>query len=75
MLRFLLDHPGPIVWLTDPIFILRVTPAGIGLLTRLVVAAAIGAVLRFALSDRAWGHKLAGSMATGGLLVVAVLAQ
>ena len=75
VLRFLLDHPWPIVWLTALIFILGSIPTGIEWLPPIVIALMLGWVLWTARQDRSWIHRLAGTFSTVGLLVIALWAD
>lgn len=75
VVRFLMDHPWPIVWMTGLIFILGITPVGISWLIRGVVVLVFGATLCAALWDPKWRQKVAGSMAALSLLVAALFAN
>lgn len=75
VLRFLLDHPWPIVWLTAVILILGSIPAGVEWLTRATVAVLLGWVLWTALRDPGIGHRVAGAVFAAGLLGVALVAD
>ena len=74
VMRFLMDHPWPIAWATGLIFVLGITPVGIAWLVRVVVVLAVGGTFWAALTDRAWGHRLAGSAMAATLLPAALLA-
>ncbi|HEX6984577.1 MAG TPA: efflux RND transporter permease subunit, partial [Planctomycetaceae bacterium] len=74
VLRFLLDHPWPIVWITAAIFVLGSIPAGIDWLTRSVVAVMFGWMLLTALRDRG-GHRVAAGFSAVALLAVALVAD
>ena len=77
VLRFLLDHPWPIVWLTGLIFVLGMIPMGIqelfqGLVFRILLGIITGAALLAALFDRG-GQRVAGTFAALSLVLVALL--
>ena len=74
-LRFLLDHPWPIVLLTGTIFTLGFIPSGWEWVTRAICAVSIGWVLWTARSDPSRGHRLAGTLGAVGLLGLALWAD
>ncbi|MEX1096949.1 MAG: efflux RND transporter permease subunit [Planctomycetales bacterium] len=75
VLRFLLDHPWPIVWLTGLIFILGAVPWGIDLLFRFVVGGVLAAMLWAAWREESWRQRGWAAAMAVGLLAVALLAD